>query len=166
MLLCCAWFWFLYDKPQVLTTLKLHDDVIKWKHCPRYWPFVRGIHRATVNSAHKGQWRRALIFSFICAWINGCVNNHKAGDLRRHHVHYDIAIFMMIDMTYHFHGITYIVPATVCEMFMLPGKKVIINKYALAILIEILLSVCSTVSTVASPPHAAHFRVGGKGELS
>ena len=23
----------------------LHDDVIKWKHFPSYWPFVRGIHR-------------------------------------------------------------------------------------------------------------------------
>ena len=23
----------------------IHDDVIKWKHFPRYWPFVRGIHR-------------------------------------------------------------------------------------------------------------------------
>ena len=22
-----------------------HDDVIKWKHFPRYWPFARGIHR-------------------------------------------------------------------------------------------------------------------------
>ena len=22
-----------------------HDDVTKWKHFPRYWPFVRGIHR-------------------------------------------------------------------------------------------------------------------------
>ena len=22
----------------------LHDDVIKWKHFPRYWSFVRGIH--------------------------------------------------------------------------------------------------------------------------
>ena len=20
----------------------MHDDVIKWKHFPRYWPFVRG----------------------------------------------------------------------------------------------------------------------------
>ena len=46
-----------------------HDDVIQWKHFPRYWPFVRGIHRSLVNSAHKGQWRRALIFSLICAWI-------------------------------------------------------------------------------------------------
>ena len=23
-----------------------HDDVIKCKHCPRYWPFVWGIHRS------------------------------------------------------------------------------------------------------------------------
>ena len=23
-----------------------HDDVIKWKYFPRYWPFVRGIHRS------------------------------------------------------------------------------------------------------------------------
>ena len=39
-----------------------HDDVIKWKHFLRYWTFVRGIHRSPVNSPHKGQWRRALIF--------------------------------------------------------------------------------------------------------
>ena len=25
--------------------LEYHDDVIKWKHFPRYWPFVREIHR-------------------------------------------------------------------------------------------------------------------------
>ena len=24
----------------------LNDDVIKWKHVPRYWPVVRGIHRS------------------------------------------------------------------------------------------------------------------------
>ena len=23
----------------------MHDDVIKWKHFPHYWPFIRGIHR-------------------------------------------------------------------------------------------------------------------------
>ena len=31
-----------------------HDDVTKWKHFPRYWPFVRGIHRSPVNCPHKG----------------------------------------------------------------------------------------------------------------
>ena len=28
----------------------LHDYVIKWKHFPRYWPFVRGIHRSVARS--------------------------------------------------------------------------------------------------------------------
>ena len=45
-----------------------HDDVIKWKHFPRYWPFVREIHRSPVNFPHKGQWRGALMFSVICVW--------------------------------------------------------------------------------------------------
>ena len=75
-----------------------HDDVIKWKHFPRYWPFVRGIHRWPVNSPHKGQWRGALMFSLICAWINGWVNNREAGDLRRHRPHYDVTV-----MTYSIH---------------------------------------------------------------
>ena len=50
--------------------------------------FVWGIHRSTVNSPHKGQWRGALMFSFICAWINGWVKNHEAGYLRRHRSHH------------------------------------------------------------------------------
>ena len=36
----------------------------------RYWTFARGIHRSPVNSPHKGQWRRALVFSLIWAWMN------------------------------------------------------------------------------------------------
>ena len=44
-----------------------HDDVIKWKHFPRYWPSLRGIHRSPVNSPHKGQRRGALVISVICA---------------------------------------------------------------------------------------------------
>ena len=70
----------------------LHDDAIKWKHFPRYWPFVRGIHRSPVNSPHKGQWRGALMFSLICVWINGWVNNREVGDLRRYHAHYDVTV--------------------------------------------------------------------------
>ena len=54
--------------------------------------FVRGIHRWPVNSPHKGQWRGALMFSLICARINGWVNNGKAGDLRRHRAHYDVIV--------------------------------------------------------------------------
>ena len=59
---------------------------------PRYWSFVRGIHRTPVNSPHKGQWRGALMFSFICAWINDWINNREAGDLRRHRAHYDVIL--------------------------------------------------------------------------
>ena len=76
----------------VKTLLADHDDVIKWKHFPRYWLFVRGIHWSPVNSPHKGQWRGALMFSLICAWINGRVNNGEAGDLRRHRAHYDVTV--------------------------------------------------------------------------
>ena len=68
----------------------IRDDVIKWKHFPRYWSFVRGIHRSPVNSPHKGQWRGALMFSSICAWTNGWVNNRDAGDLRVRRAHYDV----------------------------------------------------------------------------
>ena len=69
-----------------------NDDVIKWKHFPRYWPFVRGIHRSPVNSPHKGQWRGALMFSLICIWINDWVNNGEAGNLRRYRAHYDVTV--------------------------------------------------------------------------
>ena len=69
---------------QVINIYDIHDDVIKWKHFPRHWPFVRGIHWCPVNSPHKGQWRRALMFTLICARINGWVNNREAGDLRRY----------------------------------------------------------------------------------
>ena len=73
----------------------MHDDVIKWKHFPRYWPFVRGIHRSPVNSPHKGQWRGALMFTLICARINGWVNNREAGDLRRYRTHYDVIVMWL-----------------------------------------------------------------------
>ena len=43
--------------------------------------FVRGIHRWSA---------KALMFSLICAWINGWVNNREADDLRRHRAHYDV----------------------------------------------------------------------------
>ena len=74
-----------------------HDDVIKWKHFPRYWPLVWAIHRWPVNSRHKGQWRGALMFSLICAWINGGVNNSEAVDLRRDRAHYDVTVLEMMD---------------------------------------------------------------------
>ena len=46
--------WFAIDQ--------FYDDVIKRKHFPRYWPFVREIHRSPLDSHNKGQWRRDGFF--------------------------------------------------------------------------------------------------------
>ena len=69
-----------------------HDDVIKWKNFPRYWPYVRQIHRSSVNFPHNGWWRGALMVSLICVWINGWVNKGAADDLTRHRAHYDVTL--------------------------------------------------------------------------
>ena len=71
-----------------------YDDVIKWKHFLRYWPFVRGIHRSPLNFPHKGQWRGALMFSLICAWMYDWENNREAGDSRWHHAHNDVVVMI------------------------------------------------------------------------
>ena len=40
----------------------------------------------------QSQCRGALMFSLICARINGWVNNGEAGDFRRHRAHYDVIV--------------------------------------------------------------------------
>ena len=92
----------MFDTPNYIWLINLilmyysHDDVIKWKHFPRNWPFVRGIHRSRLIFPHKGQWRGALMFSLICVWINVWVNNCEAGDLRRYRSHYDVKVMFWI----------------------------------------------------------------------
>ena len=55
-----------------------HDDVIKWKHFPRYWPFVRGIHRSPVNSPHK--WSVTQSFDvFFDLRLNKRLSKHSWG---------------------------------------------------------------------------------------
>ena len=44
------WRWYIYIYIYIYI---YHDDVIKWKHFPCYWPFVRGIHRWPVDSVQK-----------------------------------------------------------------------------------------------------------------
>ena len=67
------------------------DDVIKWKHFSRYWPFVQGIHGSPVNLPSQGPVRQNM-FSLICVWTKGWVNIRDAGDLRRHRAHYDVVV--------------------------------------------------------------------------
>ena len=79
-----------------------------WQHCNGHWlswwrhemetssmlvALCAGNSPVTmVNSPHKGYWCWALMFSLICAWINGWVNNREAGDLRCNRAHYDITV--------------------------------------------------------------------------
>ena len=93
-----------------------HDDVIKGKHFPRYWTFVRGIHRSPMNSIHKGQWREDLTFSLMYAWTNGWVDNRDAGDLRRHRSHYDVTVMMVLTNV------------TMTSLMSRPGRKNALKK--------------------------------------
>ena len=38
------------------------------------------------------------MFSLICAWINGWVNNREAGDLKHHHAHYDVTLMTKLNI--------------------------------------------------------------------
>ena len=53
--------------------IPLHDDIIKWKHFPRYW---------------------CVCGEFTGHWINGWVNNREADNLRRHCAHYDVIVMI------------------------------------------------------------------------
>ena len=71
----------------LLVLMWFHDDVIKWKHFPRYWPFVQGIHRSPASDAE--------LWYFLWSALersNVWVNNRDAGDLRRHRAHYDVTV--------------------------------------------------------------------------
>ena len=67
--------------------------------CYSGWPFVWGIHLSPVNSPHNGQQRGALMFSLICVWIHGWVNNRVAGDLRRYRAHYDVIVLLLVRLS-------------------------------------------------------------------
>ena len=93
----CRWCNTSWHSCDVIVMILLfHDNVIKWKHSPSNWSFVRGIHRPPVNSSHKAQWRAALVFSLIWVWINDRVNNREAGDLRRYRAHYDVSVMLCL----------------------------------------------------------------------
>ena len=58
VMLCCLTTCFnssIWVDIHILNCEKIiwNDDVIKWKHFPRYWTFVRGIHRSPGKSPPK-----------------------------------------------------------------------------------------------------------------
>ena len=89
---------FIFTSPLNNSAAMTTDDVTKWKHFSRYWPFMRGIPRWIPHK--KVQWRGAFMFSLIYAWINGWTNTGEAGDLRCHHAHYDVILMIYGHMSY------------------------------------------------------------------
>ena len=63
----------------------------RWRHKMETFSVLLAI-CAGNSPVNKGQWRGALMFSLICAWINGWVNNGEAGDLRRNRAYYDVTV--------------------------------------------------------------------------
>ena len=96
--------WLIFERaPGANFLIQLGVEILQ-SFCQKFSP---------VNSPHKGQWREALMFSLICAWLNGWVNNHGAGDLRRHRSHYDVIVMINREMWSVFCGPTH------CFMFCL-----------------------------------------------
>ena len=63
----------------------------------------------TGGSPRTGQWRGALLFSLICAWINGWANNPETGDLLRHRALYDVTVL-------HFRQIPYLLDQNTAQL--------------------------------------------------
>ena len=61
-----------------------------WHHQMETFSALLALYAGEFRAQRK--WCRTLMFSFICAWINGWVNNREAGDLRRHRAHYDVNV--------------------------------------------------------------------------
>ena len=76
--------------------IKTHCIMWTCKYCRVTGLWAVNIPRLPVNSLQKGQWRGALMFSMICAGINGWVNNRRADTLRHHRDHYDVTVMIYI----------------------------------------------------------------------
>ena len=63
--------------------------------------FCAGNSPVPVNSPHKGQWREALMLSFICAWTNSWLNNRDASVLRHRRAHYDVTVIRYLIYDHH-----------------------------------------------------------------
>ena len=68
---------FLASRPMESQWHTKHDDVIKWKHFPHYWPFVWGIHQPPMNSLQERQWWSFDVFFDLC--LNKRLSKHSGG---------------------------------------------------------------------------------------
>ena len=63
-----------------------------WRHHMEILSALLALCAGNSPAIHKGQWCGVLMFSLICASTNDWVNNRDAGDLRRHHAHYNVTV--------------------------------------------------------------------------
>ena len=82
----------LYTYIERDSILVYHDDVIKWKHFPRNWPFVRRIHRSRWIPHTKASDAELWCFLWSAVCMSDWVNNREADDLRRHRGHYYVNV--------------------------------------------------------------------------
>ena len=72
-----------YDTSHKICTLRYHNDVIKWQHFPRYWPFVRGIHPSPELSCYFYLRVNKRLSKQSWYW---CLRHHRA--------HYDVIVML------------------------------------------------------------------------
>ena len=79
-------------------TVWVHDDVIKWKHFPRYWPFVRGIHRSPVTRSFD---------VFFDLRLNKRLSKQSQGwsDLRLNRAHCDVIVVCWKNLLYSYRNL-------------------------------------------------------------
>ena len=81
-----------------IITLNLHTAVKRgwWRHQMETFSALLALSggNSPVTSEFPPQRpvTRSFMFSLICAWINGWVNNREAGEGRHHSAHYDVIV--------------------------------------------------------------------------
>ena len=99
---CASWLCFMSEtsgRPSVSRGIR---SIAWWRHQMDTLSASLAIYAG--NSPVTGEFpaqrpvTRSLMFSLICAWINGWVNNNETCDLRRHRAHYDVIVVVNHDL--------------------------------------------------------------------
>ena len=101
--------------PLILTSVNIAVSIVSW------WRHQMEIFSALLAICprwHKGQWRRALMFSLIGNRINSWVNNDEAGDLGRNRAHYDVTVMCWkYHRRTHYHLCVCVCQSICCHLF-------------------------------------------------
>ena len=98
------WIWAIVTKSNMRFNAISHTacrgTLSWWRHQMETFSALLALcaGNSPVTAEFPSQWPMTRSFDvfFICAWINGWVNNRVAGDLRRRRAHYDVTVMKMI----------------------------------------------------------------------